>query len=138
MKEILRTEKEWLKQTAIEIRKTKEEWKHNQRTYDFTFPRWNDPKWEEKLRERSKMYAPAGKLWRLSREYRHRHIAYSLVRGSTYYQIERTVRDGNEPDMKLVTKILEETYKLKWTNINELPEPMDKEVCPKCFHLGCK
>jgi len=138
MKEILRTEKEWLKETAIKIRKAKEEWKETQRNNDFSLPTWSDSKFEEKFRAHCRLYEPLGKLWKLSREYRHRHIAYSLVRGSTYYQIERTVRDGNEPDMKLVTKILEETYKLKWTDINELPEPMDKKICPKCFHLGCK
>jgi hypothetical protein len=127
MKEKLRAEKEWLKATAIEIRKTREEWKHNQRTYDFSIaPLYNDPKWEEKLRERGRMYAPARKLWKLSWDYRHRHIAYSLARGNTYYQIERTVREGNEPDMKRVTKILEEEYRLKWIDINELPVQIEE------------
>jgi hypothetical protein len=44
------------------------------------------------------------KIWRLKREYRHSHIAYCLVRGRTYEQIE-TPREGNKPDFHLI-----ETY----------------------------
>jgi hypothetical protein len=42
--------------------------------------------------------------------------------------------------MKLVTKILEEKYGYKWTNINKLAEPIEAEktVCPKCYRMDCK
>jgi len=139
MKEILRAEKEWLKETAIEIRNTRKEWKENQREFHFMAPP-STMNWEENMRQRAKMWAPFRKLYKLSREYRHRHIAYSLVRGNLYYEIERTVREDNKPDMTLVTKILKETYGYKWTDINKLAEPIEAEktVCPKCYRIDCK
>ena len=41
-----------------------------------------------------------------SQEWRHRHIAYCMLRGKEYAQIEPKVRDGNEPDMVLVDRIM--------------------------------
>lgn len=38
----------------------------------------------------------------LKQEARHKHIAYCIMRGKEYSQIEPKVREGNEPDMKLV------------------------------------
>lgn len=43
----------------------------------------------------------------LSYTYRHLHIAYSLLRGQTMKQIEPKVRINNEPDLKLVERIIE-------------------------------
>jgi len=125
MKEKIRAEKEWLKTMAIEIRKKRKEWKENQRAYHFM----KEPttmNWEENMRERGRMFKAFRQLEQWSYEYRHRHIAYSLVRGNKYHQIERTVREGNEPNMKMVILILEEDYKLKWTNINELPVQIEE------------
>jgi len=49
-------------------------------------------------------------LQRMSREYRHRHIAYCELRGRTREQIERP-REGNEPDEKLIESIKENLRK---------------------------
>lgn len=35
-------------------------------------------------------------------EIRHKHIAYCIMRGRSYAQIEPKVREGNEPDMSYV------------------------------------
>lgn len=43
-----------------------------------------------------------------SRETRHKHIAYCLIRGRTYEQIEQKCREDNNPDFKLVDKITKE------------------------------
>ena len=125
MREKMRVEKEWLKTMAIEIRKKRKEWKENQRAYHF-MEAPTTMNWEENMRERGRMYKAFRQLEQWSYEYRHRHIAYSLVRGNKYHQIERTVREGNEPNMKMVILILEEDYKLKWTNINELPVQIEE------------
>ena len=44
-----------------------------------------------------------GRAW-----YRHRHIAYSLLKGKTYDQIENNCREGNEPDWSLIEEIKNE------------------------------
>ena len=51
------------------------------------------------------------KLLGKRRNYRHRHIAYSLMRGRTYEQIEPKCAEGNEPDMNLVRSITNEYRK---------------------------
>lgn len=40
-----------------------------------------------------------------SRDYRHYHIAYCMARGTGYERIEPKVREGNEPNWKLIDKI---------------------------------
>jgi hypothetical protein len=37
---------------------------------------------------------------------RHRHIAYSMMRGRTYEQIEAKCREGNSPDQNLIQEII--------------------------------
>ena len=37
-------------------------------------------------------------LTSMKRDFRHLHIAYGLIRGKEYEEIERTVKEGNEPD----------------------------------------
>jgi len=39
-------------------------------------------------------------------QYRHMHIAYCLLRGRTYKQIENSVREGNKPSKALINKYL--------------------------------
>jgi len=39
---------------------------------------------------------------------RHKHIAYSMMRGRTYEQIEAKCREGNSPDMDLIQRIIGE------------------------------
>lgn len=43
-----------------------------------------------------------------ARKFRHKHIAYCLLRGRTYEQIEQHCREGNEPDQKLIMEIKNE------------------------------
>lgn len=44
-------------------------------------------------------------LRHLAKDYRHHHIAYSLLKGRTYEQIERNCAESNKPDMQLVQEI---------------------------------
>lgn len=37
---------------------------------------------------------------------RHKHIAYSMMRGRTYEQIEAKCRKGNSPDQNLIQEII--------------------------------
>ncbi|RLI55286.1 MAG: hypothetical protein DRP09_10190 [Candidatus Thorarchaeota archaeon] len=51
------------------------------------------------------------KLLKDKKSFRHRHIAYCMLRGKKYKQIEQKVRVGNAADMNLVNKIMEKyTY----------------------------
>jgi len=86
MREKMRVEKEWLKTMAIEIRKKRKEWKENQRAYHF-MEAPTTMNWEENMRERGRMYKAFRQLEQWSYEYRHRHIAYSLVRGNKYHRL---------------------------------------------------
>ena len=38
-------------------------------------------------------------------EYRHRHIAYCMLRGRSYEQIEKKCAEGNKPNMEYVNAI---------------------------------
>ena len=82
----LSTLKEQLKRQACEITKTKQELKEYQ---------------QDHMGCDGGYYAAVGKL---TSDYRHRHIAYCLMRGTPYEAIERP-RQGNEPDMALVQSI---------------------------------
>lgn len=39
-------------------------------------------------------------------DYRHLHIAYCLLRGKKYEQVENKVREGNEPNWALISTIM--------------------------------
>lgn len=41
-------------------------------------------------------------------QWRHKFLAYCLLKGQKYENIERTVREGNEPNQKLIDKYTEE------------------------------
>ena len=112
MKEKMRAEKEWLKTMAIEIRKKRKEWKENQRAYHF-MERPSTMNWEENMRERGRMFKAFRQLEQWGYEYRHRHIAYSMAKGRTYFEVERSVREGNDPSFNLVASLLSEDYGLK-------------------------
>jgi hypothetical protein len=55
-------------------------------------------------------------LWRWTREqgnfsshtYRHMHIAYCLLRGKKYEQIENKVKNGNEPSWATIESIMKD------------------------------
>lgn len=84
--------KQWLKGTAVEIRKTRKIHKEHQRKHG------GSGDWRIQ-----------GKLKRLSWDYRHHHIAYSELRGRKYEQIEQP-REGNEPDWGEIA-VIESRYK---------------------------
>lgn len=44
----------------------------------------------------------------ISVNYRHHHIAYCLLRGTRYEQIENKVKPGNEPNWVLIETILKQ------------------------------
>lgn len=111
MKEKIRAEKEWLKTMAIEIRKKRKEWKENQRAYHF-MERPSTMNWEENMRERGRMFKAFRQLEQWGYEYRHRHIAYSMAKGRTYFEVERSVREGNDPDFTVVAIHLQDKYNL--------------------------
>jgi len=78
-----------LKQIGAEIRLTRTEFKNAQRSGDYT---------EEKLR----------KLLESDRSiYRSTHIAYSILKGKKYSEIENKTREGNEPNWPLINRIIE-------------------------------
>ena len=91
--------KEELKEKARELRLQKRLFKSKQRSQSVTL---------KDLQERYQ------KKW----EYRHRHIARCLLRGTPYEKIEQKVRQGNEADQKLIQK-----YKVEYEDrINEEKE----------------
>jgi len=45
--------------------------------------------------------------------YRHMHLAYCLLRGRTMEQVETTVREGNEPNEKLIDKYVKDYMDIK-------------------------
>lgn len=45
-----------------------------------------------------------GKLFKLRHEFRHKHIAYCLLKGTSYESIEKPAKK-NEPDMALIKEI---------------------------------
>lgn len=47
-------------------------------------------------------------LWSMKRKYRYRHIAYSMMRGRTYLEVEPKCEEGNEPDLKVIEGIISE------------------------------
>ena len=66
--------------------------------------------------EYSKYQAPfQHKVLRLKYDFRHRHIAYCMLRGREYEEIERFTR--NEPDFDLVN-IFMEKYKPKAVSVS--------------------
>lgn len=77
-----------LKTLAASIRQHRREYKDAQRGrgVDWTAPYW--------------------KVFAESDQFRYEHVAYCLVRGRKYEEIERTVHEGNEIDMEKVEKIL--------------------------------
>lgn len=78
--------KNWLKNTAIEIRELKN--KHNET--------------QRRCKSGGSIYF--GDLQDKSYEYRHYHIAYSELRGKKREQIEKP-REDNLPDEKFIEKI---------------------------------
>lgn len=87
--------KQWIKDTAKQIRIVKFQYKEAQRNGLITM-------------SNSLLY----QLLKLQYDYRHHHIAYSELRGRTRLQIEPKVREHNEPNEEYIKQIKE---KYAWT-----------------------
>ena len=85
MKTKLQELKKELKTLATEIRKTRTEYKDRQRNGTYS-------EWVTALR----------RLKKLQWEFRHKHIAYCLLRGTLYEDIEKTVGDDNQPNWSII------------------------------------
>ena len=86
----IRELKEELKETASQIRKLRIEYKNHQKKGEYS------------------LYIPIGsKLKGLQWGFRHKHIAYCLLRGRTMEQIEKKNREGNAPNHQLIKSIME-------------------------------
>lgn len=59
----------------------------------------------------------AESLTTLSHRYRHMHIAYCLLRGREYEQIENSVRDNNGPSWIYVERFLKEYSDMEVVNV---------------------
>jgi hypothetical protein len=95
------TLKNELKQLASELRNDKAEIKKIQK---------NPPR-ETTLCADGLIYCAGGlqyKILRKRKTYRHKHIAYCLIRGRSYEQIEQHCRKGNEPDQNLIQELIRE------------------------------
>ena len=81
--------KDWLKTSAVEIRLRRNLFKDHQRGGYFGY-NWNSKEWAE-YNDNSKC------LYSLRRVYRHKHIAYSELRGRTRAQIEASYPYEGQP-----------------------------------------
>ena len=103
MKEQIAKLKLELKELALQIKTQKPEYKQSQRACSLADSK--DPKINDLWRDRSsKFYS----LYGSKNIYRHKHIAYCLLRGRTIEQIENKNREGNGPNMTFVNKIMKE------------------------------
>ncbi len=58
------------------------------------------------MREGKYVWREQGDLLRAQRKFRYEHVAYCMLRGRTYEQIENKVKPENEIDMEGVKKIM--------------------------------
>lgn len=77
------------KEMAVKIRETKNETKETQKKNEYAG---------------SLQYS----LLKLRSEYRHKHIAYCLMRGRSYEEIEPKCRENNKPNKDLIQEIINE------------------------------
>ncbi len=63
---------------------------------------------KSKQREGTFSYKDSSDTATLQRDFRHKHIARCLLRGTPYELIESKVREGNSPNMDLVEKYKKE------------------------------
>ncbi len=85
--------KQYLKETAATIRTTKHCVKNHQRKHNGSHP------WQGECGE---------SIRKLQYEYRHHLIAYSILRGRTYEQVENKCAEDNSPNMDYVQRIMTE------------------------------
>jgi len=72
-----------------------------------------DNKKDIKERQRNGDYAGHQQynLLKQKKEYRHKHLAYCMMRGRTYEEIENKCREDNKPNMDIVKEIMDEYSK---------------------------
>ena len=112
--------KEWLKTSTTEIRIRKSMHKQYQREgyekYEWVYESCYGGHRQNTKKDSRKYFDNMNALWRLRREYRHRHIAYSELRGKTRAQIEASYPyegqpESLKPDEKRIQKIKDEVIK---------------------------
>jgi hypothetical protein len=81
--------KQELKDLAVSIKTSKHAYKEAQRAGQYTICSSLQPD-----------------LKNLPYTYRHRHIAYCLLRGKQYEKVELKVKEGNEPNWPLIYSIM--------------------------------
>ena len=86
-KEYIKSRKYYLKGLSTQIRELKAEFK-------------------ELERNKKDSYSKRREVQKAKYEFRHEHIAYCMVRGKTYKQIERSVRENNEPNEDYIEQLL--------------------------------
>lgn len=96
-KDFINSERNKLKYLVTQIRKSKEMLKQDSRYGTSMFQE------EMTLRKEKK-------------EYRHRHIAFCLEKGTPYEKIEPVVKEGNEPNWDLVEKYQKPYMELRVQN----------------------
>lgn len=101
------TLKNGLKEIAAELKIGKPEFRKQQSKISKENISWFHNNEEEKDYLR-KHYDLDRKNNSLKEKYRHYHIAYCLLRGKKYEQIENKVREGNSPNWNIIDKIKEE------------------------------
>lgn len=99
--------KEELKSITKEIKSTKQEYKQYQKSGLAFRENLFDPDSENKKKV-WRLWGLGDVVEKLSKDFRHKHIAYSLLKGNKYEQIEKSVRKGNEPDWNLIKGIQDE------------------------------
>ena len=111
--------KQELKDLAVKIRESKVGYKNSQREFstrsktgtfnDYYEGKIDSATWESIRPEYNKAYNKQvneqHSLHDMRREYRHKHIVYSLARGRTMEQIEPKVREGNEPSRHEIERL---------------------------------
>lgn len=63
---------------------------------------------KEKMRNGEDTWREQGNLYSNKYTWRHKHIAYCLLKGRTYEQIERKCGEDNKPNQRLIDKYKEE------------------------------
>lgn len=98
-----------LKALALEIRQKRQTTKINQRSWSFWYNANPGLDYRDPKRLEGDKFLSGIDQWGLvckAAEFRIKFVAYCLLRGRKYEEIEPRVRDGNEIDMERVEKIM--------------------------------
>lgn len=117
-KEYIKSKKYYLKGLAQQIRSLKDELKQfykDKKELGFEeFRKKHEGRWNYDI-ERD--------IRKAKYEFRHQHIAYCLIRGRSYEQVESKVRENNEPNQDYIKQLLEE-----YPSIPEMED--EAAICP--------